>query len=159
MKIGHICLTAPETAASERFAGLVAALAAGRQDVEQHVLVASVTLARRLAGLDRVSVGPVVASPIMAYCLMPNVDLVHIHEACSGQAGLLLTLTRKIPYVISIRDSDANEQNPLSRAVLRRAAHTMPVKTTNSGKLSASKQMRIYEDAVSRTPRGYRQLA
>jgi hypothetical protein len=99
VKIGQIFLDLSASSSDERFIELVAALA--EQGVEQHVLVAGARLARRLADIPKVWVGPVVLTPVMAYCLMPDVDLVHVHEIRSGQAGLLLTLTRSIPFVIT----------------------------------------------------------
>ena len=89
VKIGHIYLsTASDDAASE-FALLVEAL--DRLAVEQHAIVSSAALARRLQSCPYVTVGPVVKSPVVAYCLMPDIDLVHAHDEKSGQAGLLLT--------------------------------------------------------------------
>ena len=99
MKIGHICLAPAESETYEHFAALVEAIAATQIDAEQHVLVANVALARRLASCRGVSVGPVVTTAVMAYCLMPNVEIAHVHESKSGQAGLLLTLTRSIPLI------------------------------------------------------------
>ena len=118
VKIGHICLTQPGNDTSEHFAALVEAL--DRHDADQHVLVASIVLAKRLAACQNVTVGPVVRTPVMAYCLMPDVDLAHVHESRSGQAGLLLTLTRSIPFVITTAGSNDNKLNPLTRSVLHR---------------------------------------
>ncbi|MDH3337854.1 MAG: glycosyltransferase [Gammaproteobacteria bacterium] len=124
MKIGHICL-APETdAAVVRFATLIEAF--DRLTIEQHVLVTSVPLARRLQSRPYVTVGPVVRTAVMAYCLMPNVDLVHIHEERGEQAALLLRLTRSIPFVLTVGDRQDADLNPLSRAVRQRAARLIP---------------------------------
>lgn len=154
MKIGHICLAPPESDAGERFAALVEGIS-GR-DVEQHVLVASVALARRLASSQGVSVGPIVKTPVMAYCLMPNVDVAHVHETKSGQAGLLLTLTRSIPFVITTGSRESSDRNPLTRSVLQRAAHTMQHPDAGPGKQLVSQHLSIYADALSRTPREFR---
>jgi hypothetical protein len=123
VKIGQIFLDLSASSSDERFIELVAALA--EQGVEQHVLVAGARLARRLADIPKVWVGPVVLTPVMAYCLMPDVDLVHVHEIRSGQAGLLLTLTRSIPFVITASRDQARQRNPISRSVFRRAARTI----------------------------------
>jgi hypothetical protein len=56
---------------------------------------------------------------------MPDVDLVHVHEIRSGQAGLLLTLTRSIPFVITASRDQSRQRNPISRSVFRRAARTI----------------------------------
>lgn len=120
MKIGHICLRGESDEVIAGFTLLVEAL--DRLAIEQHVLVASVSLARRLQSCPYVTVGPVVKTAVMAYCLMPNVDLVHIHDEKGEQAALLLRLTRSIPFVMTVRDPDDSELNPLSRAVRQRAA-------------------------------------
>ena len=127
MKIGHICLANNSNQHGDRVAALVESLAA--KNIEQHVLVASVMLARRLAEVPDVTVGPVVKTPVMAYCLMPDVDLAHIHEVKSGQAGLLLTLTRTIPYVISAENDELGSKNPLTRSVFHRTAQLVPAIT------------------------------
>ena len=119
MKIGHIYLSTASDDATSRFVSLVEAL--DRLAVEQHALVASVSLARRLQSCPYVTVGPVVKSPVMAYCLMPDIDLVHVHDEKSGQAGLLLTLTRSIPFVMARGDSNLNRRNPLQRSIAHRA--------------------------------------
>jgi len=113
MKVGHICLATMGGTEIERFAQLVEAIS--QFDVEQHVLVASHALGRRLAKCAHVTVGPIVRSPVMAYCLMPQVDLAHVHDGKSGQAGLLLTLTRSIPFVITTNESTAVDRNPLTQ--------------------------------------------
>jgi hypothetical protein len=53
---------------------------------------------------------------------MPRVDLVHVHDPVAGQAGLLLTLTRSIPYVLTHRATTKLVGNPLLQAVYKRAA-------------------------------------
>ena len=119
MKIGHVYLAHDEDETTLQFAALVGAL--DRLAIDQHVLVANLALARRLQSCPYVSVGPVVKTPIMAYCLMPNVDLVHVHDSKSGQAGLLLTLTRSIPFVITTPDEPTTSRNPIKRSILQRA--------------------------------------
>jgi hypothetical protein len=119
VKIGHIYLANDPDEATTQFASLVEAL--DRLAVDQHVLVANLALARRLQCCPYVTVGPVVNSPVMAYCLMPDVDLVHIHDSKSGQAGLLLTLARSTPFVITTLNEQTTSRNPLKRSMLRRA--------------------------------------
>lgn len=121
LKIGHICLALESDEVTASLTSLVEAF--DRLAIEQHVLVASVSLARRLESCPYVTVGPVVKTAVMAYCLMPNVDLVHIHDEKGEQAALLLRLTRSIPFVMTVSDADDDAGlNPLSRAVRRRAA-------------------------------------
>jgi hypothetical protein len=57
----------------------------------------------------------------MAYCLMPKVDLVHIHDNRSGQAGLLLTLTRSTPFVMTCDEKTRSGRNPIRRSIFNRA--------------------------------------
>jgi hypothetical protein len=147
VKIGHICLTPPGNEISEHFAALVEALA--RHNSEQHVLVASVMLAKRLAACQSVAVGPIVNTPVMAYCLMPNVDLAHIHESKSGQAGLLLTLTRSIPFVITTSAGSGEKMSPLTRSVLHRAAHVVERLDTEPGNQAAREHLGIYQDVLT----------
>jgi len=147
MKIGHICLASTAAGSGERFTALVKALA--NEKLEQHVLVASSALARQLADLPNVTVGPVVKSPVMAYCLMPEVDIAHIHEVKSGQAGLLLTLTRTIPYVITAASEDLGSKNPLTRSVLHRTAQLVPIINDEPVQHIAKEHMQIYRDALN----------
>ena len=147
MKIGHICLTPPGNDISEHFAALVEAL--DRLDTDQHVLVASVMLAKRLGACQNVTVGPIVKTPVMAYCLMPNVELAHIHERKSGQAGLLLTLTRSIPFVITTSEIGADKMSPLTRSILHRAAYRITRSDTAPGNQAARAHLGIYSDALT----------
>lgn len=146
MKIGHICLADNSDYHGDRFAALVEALA--DENIEQHVLVSSAALARRLAELPNVTVGPVVKSPVMAYCLMPDVDLAHIHEVKSGQAGLLLMLTRTIPYVITAKSEELDSRNPLTRSVFHRTAQLVPDISDEPVKRVADELLRIYRDSL-----------
>lgn len=147
VKIGQICLAKSSGADSERFASLIEALA--QHDVEQHVLVANLPLAQRLAGCPGVTVGPVVKTPVMAYCLMPEIDLAHVHEVKSGQAGLLLTLTRSVPFVITSNDEEKSIKNPLTRSVFHRASSLIPVANDKPSKQIAEEHLRIYRDTVT----------
>ena len=120
MRIGHINLAASMNGTGEHFVRLVEALQG--QGAEQHVLVANHALAKRVSLYDDVSVGPVVRTPVMAYCLMPEVSVVHAHGRNSGQAGLLMTLTRSTPFVLTRRATRSVGRNPVSRSIISRAA-------------------------------------
>lgn len=157
MKIGHICLAPPASEAGEKFAALVEAIA--RHDVEQHVLVANVALARRLANSKRVSVGPIVRTPVMAYCLMPNVEIAHVHENQSGQAGLLLALTRSIPFIITTNSGQSGDGNSLTRSILQRAAYKMKLSDAVPDDEAAREHLNIYQKTLTRIPRGCRRPA
>jgi hypothetical protein len=119
MYVGHINLAKSIDDSGENFINLIGALRV--REIQQYVLVRNVELAKRLDTIDDVVVGPVVRSAVTAYALMPNLDLVHIHDISAGQAGLLLTLTRSISYVLSHREAVPNGKNPLAQAVYRRA--------------------------------------
>jgi len=117
--VGHINLKKSMHGIGGHFVSLVEAL---RQlGAEQHVLVRNVTLARRLDTIAGVTVGPVVTTAITAACCMPHVDVVHVHHPEAGQAGLLLTLTRSIPYVLTHR-GPLPGMNPVTQSAYRRAA-------------------------------------
>lgn len=119
MKIGQIYLERGSAEGAGCFADVVKSL--DRFAIDQHVLVSDTALARGLHAMPYVQVGPVVQTPIMAYCLMPDVDVVHLHDQKSGQAGLLLTLTRSIPFVLTSAEETTNSRNPLRRSVYHRA--------------------------------------
>ena len=118
--IGHINLRKPFDGSGENFVSLVEGLQ--RRGVAQHVLVRNATLAERLRTMDNVVVGPVVRSAVMAYCQMPQLDIVHIHDMAAGQAGLLLTLTRSIPFVLTHRGDFEGGTGALAQAIYRRAS-------------------------------------
>lgn len=120
MKIGHIFLGTTMNGTGEHLIRLVEAL--DRQGVRQHVLVANQSLAKRVRVYENVDAGPVVRSPVTAYCLMPDVEVAHVHDGSAGQAGLLLTLTRSIPYVLSRRSDQDVGRSPVVRSMLNRAA-------------------------------------
>jgi hypothetical protein len=140
MQIGHINLAKSFNGAGEHFVNLVEALQA--LDVRQHVLVRNIALARRLDLVEGVTVGPAVRSAVMAYCLMPPVDVAHVHNPSDGPSGLLLTLTRAIPFVLTHRDA-SQLRNPLSQAIYRRASGVV-----YQGDVDATRHLRIYEHAV-----------
>lgn len=121
MKVGHIYLEGTRDEDARRGAGLVEAL--DRLTISQHVLAADADLLRSLQALPFVSCGPSVTSPIMACCLMPDVDIVHIHDDKAAQAGLLLTLTRSMPFVMDSPQRGAGYPGPLKRSILNRARY------------------------------------
>lgn len=118
MHLGHINLARTFNGSGEHLVSLVESLQ--KAGVEQYVLVRNEALAKRIAAVADVAVGPLVRSSVTAYCTMPRRDLVHIHDMAGGQAGLLLTLTRSIPYVLN-HSPDALWRHPLTQAVFRRA--------------------------------------
>lgn len=120
MYIGHINLAESFNGAGEHFVGLIESLR--RHSFEQYVLVRNVDLAKRLDLIDGVTVGPAIRSAITAYCLMPAVDVVHIHDTKSAPAGLLLTLTRGVPFVMTRHCEPGSAMNPLASVVQNRAA-------------------------------------
>lgn len=119
MEVGHINLEASINGAGEHFVKLVEGLC--DLGVKQHVIVRNKTLARRLEIVENVTVGPTVNSAVTAYCLTPPIGLVHTHDEASGHAGLLLTLTRSIPYVASRHSERPPGNSPIVRSVYTRA--------------------------------------
>ncbi len=140
MHLGHINLAKSFNGAGEHFVNLIEALQ--QQDVQQYVLVRNVTLAKRLDLVDNVTVGPVVKSAVMAYCLMPHLDVVHIHDPSEGQSGLLLTLTRSIPFVLT-HHGQSPGRNPLTQAIYKRASGII-----QKSDADAAKHLRIYKHAM-----------
>lgn len=140
MHVGHINLAKSFNGTGEHFVRLIEALQ--RQGTKQHVLVRNVALAKRLDIIDDVTVGPVVRSAVTAYCLMPRLDVVHIHDPAEGQSGLLLALTRSIPFVLTHRGQSPGK-NPLAQAVYRRASGII-----YQDDADAAKHLRIYRHAV-----------
>lgn len=140
MQIGHINLAKSCNGAGECFVYLIEALR--NLGVRQYVLVRNVALAKRLDAVDDVTVGPAVRSAVTAYCLMPQVDLVHVHDPSDGQSGLLLTLTRSIPFVLTHRQNLPGRK-PLTQAVYRRAAGIIYQRDAD-----AAKHLRIYQHAI-----------
>ncbi len=120
MIIGHIILDKCTNGIGEHFVKLVEGL--DRQGVKQHVLIGNASLARRVSIYENVLVGPLVRTPVMAVCLMPDVEVVHVHDNKSNHAGLLLRLTRTIPFVLTRRDTAPPGKNPLARSMIARAA-------------------------------------
>lgn len=141
MLIGHVNLAKSPDSAGEHFVKLIEALQ--REGIQQHILVRNVKLAKRLDRNEHVAIGPAVRSPASALALMPSVDVVHAHDATGGQAGLLLLLTRSIPYVLTIADQE-RVRNPIMRAVNRRASGIIDRPDADGGK-----HLRIYRHALA----------
>ena len=120
MQIGHINLNKSMNGTGEHFVRLIEAL--DRLGIDQHVIVRNKALARRVAVYGNVTVGPTVTTAVTAYCLMPQVSVVHTHDEAGGHAGLLLTLTRSIPYVATRISAIPPGKNPIIRSVYGRAA-------------------------------------
>ena len=120
VRVGHVNLASVGDDRSQEFVRLVEALQ--RAGIEQHLVLRNRSVIRRMTRLDRVSAGPAVHSAITASCLVPSVDVAHIHDPTFGQAGLLLALTRSIPYVLTHRGDLPGGRNPILRAIYRRAA-------------------------------------
>jgi hypothetical protein len=120
VKIGHVNLAGSFNGTGGHFIALIEAL--DRHGIKQHVIVCNNALAKRVAIYDNVTLGPVTASPVVAYCLMPKVDVVHVHNDKSAQSGLLLTLTKSIPFVLTRRDGGMSSTGPISRSIEDRAA-------------------------------------
>lgn len=141
MHIGHINLARSFNGAGEYFVKLIEALQ--ELGAQQYILVGNVALAKRLDLVDDVTVGPVVHSAVMAYCLMPHVNVVHVHDPSEGQSGLLLALTRSIPFVLT-HHGQSPGKNPLSQAVYKRASGIV-----YHGDADAAKHLRIYKYAIA----------
>ena len=141
MHIGHINLSESFNIGGEDFVSLIESLQ--QHGMQQYVLVRNIALAKQLDLIDGVVVGPVVRSPIMAYSLMPQVDIVHIHDRSSGSAGLLLTLTRSVPFVLTRREITALSMNPINKAACNRASGFI-----EENQLTAGEHLQVYRRAV-----------
>lgn len=123
MRVGHLLLTAASDEMRCGFIDLIETL--DRLAIPQYVVVGDEAVARRLGACPYVDVGPVVRSPVVASCVMPRVDVAHAHDAGGGQAGLLLTLTRSIPFVLSEEAGGAKNGHTLMQSVRKRARATV----------------------------------
>lgn len=119
MNIGHINLEKSLRGIGEHFVCLIDAL--HHLELRQYLLVQNVTLAKRLDMIAGVTVGPVVTTAITAACCLPHVDIVHIHHPAAVQSGLILTLTRSMPFVLTHR-GPVPGLNPVTQSAYRRAA-------------------------------------
>ncbi len=120
LMLGHINLAETFNGAGEHFVRLIESLR--QHGFDQYVIVRNTELAKRLDIVEGITVGPCVRSPVTAHCLMPRVDVVHLHDRSSWQAGLLQILTRSIPFVVTSNDSISDSRNPVIAAVRNRAA-------------------------------------
>ena len=120
MQIAHINLIESFDNQAARFIELVESVK--KHGLQQYVVVRNRDIAKRLDAVDDVTVGPCVRTAITAHCLVPAVDVVHLHDRNSGSAGLLLVLTRSIPFVLSADATGETTSNPITKAVQRRAA-------------------------------------
>jgi len=120
MRLGHINLARSFNGTGEHVIALIEAL--DRQGVSQHVIVRNESLAKRLRIYDNVTVGPATGAAVVAYCLMPAVDVVHAHDSRGAQTGLLLALTRSIPFVLTRRIDRHPHSNPVNRSIYERAS-------------------------------------
>ena len=141
MQIGHINLAESCNGAGENFVRLIESLQ--QLGVSQYVLVRNVDLARRLEIISDVTVGPVVRSAVTAYCLMPALDIVHVHEAAAARAGLLLALTRSVPFVLTHRHQ-AQANNRIEQAIYKRAAAII-----DDCDADGARYLRIYKHAAA----------
>ena len=151
--VGHINLAESMNGTGEHFIKLVEGL--DRQGIRQHVLVRNRSLARRLAVCDNVTVGPVVKTPVMAYCLMPSVSVAHAHDVKSGHAALLMTLTRSTPYVVTRRSTDAPAAAKMLETdlsvlidVIRDISYAASDDPETDGNRIAAEHARIYRRAI-----------
>ncbi len=140
MYVGHINLAKSFNGAGDNFVRLIEAIQ--EFGAKQYILVRNTALAKRLDLVDGVTVGPTVRSAIMAYVLMPRVDIVHVHSPVDGQAGLLLTLTRSIPYVLT-QNGEPASRHPLAQAINKRASGFIYRHDAN-----AAKHLRAYQHAI-----------
>ena len=79
---------------------------------------------------------------------MPNVDVVHAHCSSGASAGLLLTLTRSIPYVFTCREEVVTTMTPIRQSVLNRAAGLI-IPDKKIASLDASANYRAPVDIVA----------
>lgn len=141
MRIGHINLASSFNGAGENFVRLIESLQ--QLGVTQYVLVRNVELAKRLEIVADVTVGPVVRSAVTAYCLIPALDIVHVHEPAAARAGLLLALTRSVPFVLS-HHHQAQANNRIEQAIYRRASAII-----DNCDADGSRYLRIYKHAAA----------
>ena len=136
MEIGHIFLSGIGNGYSEHFVRLVEGIE--EQGLKQHVIVGSRELASRVRVCPNVTAGPPTNSALMAVALMPHVRLAHIHDEAAGQAGLLLKLTRSIPYVVTRRDRRPLGKSPIVRSIYARASSVIATTPEAAGALNAA---------------------
>jgi hypothetical protein len=141
MHIGHINLARSCNGAGDNFVRLIESLQ--QLGVRQYVLVRNVELAKRLESIADVTVGPLVRSAVAAYCLVPTLDIVHVHEPAAAKAGLLLALTRSVPFVLT-HQQQAHANNRIEQAIYKRAAAII-----DDCDADGSRYLRIYRHAAA----------
>lgn len=141
MHIGHINLSLRFNGVGGDFVALIESLQ--RHAIQQYILVRNIELAKRLDLVAGVTVGPVVRSPLTAYCLMPQVDVVHIHDQSSRTAGILLALTRSVPYVLTQHETRAAGDSPLNRSARKRASGFIA-----NNEVGISQHLQVYRRAM-----------
>lgn len=130
MYIGHINLAKTFDCTGECFVTLVETLQ--QLGTKQYVVVRNAGLAKRLDHVTNVVVGPTVRSSISAQSLIPQVDIVHIHGRSGWPAGLLLLLTRSLPFVLTSTEQDARFKNPIMQSAYDRASAVIPKEMTDA---------------------------
>jgi hypothetical protein len=145
MEVGHINLEAAINGAGEHFVKLVEGLC--DLGVKQHVIVRNKSLACRLGIYDGVTVAQTANAAVTAYCLMPQIGLVHTHDETSGHAGLLLTLTRSIPYVASRQSERPPGDSPIIRSVYSRAVSVI-CPTRRAAAVLAGRKLGVPVDVI-----------
>ena len=120
MQIGHICLATEFDDRTRQLTVLVRSLVS--HSINQQSIVANHQLAVELEKTPIQHNVRVARSPISAYCAARNCDLLHLHDEFAGRTGLLATLTRGTPYVLTYRGSKAPPADALNRSIFSRAA-------------------------------------
>ena len=120
MFIGHICLSKDFGHTAKQLLWLVKGMA--RQGIQQSVVVRCAPLANRLMRCADVTVADLADSPLTAYSMVPKVDLAHVHDPDGVHTGLLLALTRSIPYIITCRQRAVPDESVIVRSAYQRAA-------------------------------------
>lgn len=133
--IGHVNLSKRFDSSGTQLLLLTRALS--KHGVRQHAVVRCPLLLEGLSDITNVSLGPLADSPVMANCVLPAVDLAHLHDTRSATTGLILSLTRSIPYIITIRGRAVPAHHAIARSIHRRAAcvicTTDPMRETMRG--------------------------
>lgn len=120
MRIGHICLSKDANCSARRFVRLIQTLAL--HGFEQHVIVRNAVIAKGVERTKGVSVESDIRTPVSAFCMMSSVDVVHLHDRFSWQAGLLFVLTKSVPYVLTALPVSEQFGGAVVNATQRRAA-------------------------------------
>ena len=69
----------------------------------------------------------------------------HVHEAAAARAGLLLALTRSVPFVLTHQhQAQAQANNRIEQAIYRRAAAIIDDRDADG-----SRYLRIYKHAAA----------